>query len=90
MSHLSHDPDRLLARVRRIRGQVEAIERAVTEGRDCGEILHLVASVRGATQGLTQVLIEDHLRLHVADEADAEARHKGAAELAAALRSYLG
>lgn len=90
MTHLTHDPDRLLARIRRIKGQVDSIERAVTEGRDCGSILHLVASVRGATQGLTQALIEDHLHHHVAAEADAAARQEGAAELAAALRLYLG
>jgi len=90
MSHLSQDNDRLLARIRRLKGQVEAVERAAQDGRDCGDILHLVASIRGATQGLMQALIEDHLHHHIAHENETEARHKGAEELAAALRSYLG
>lgn len=88
MTHLSDNP-RLLARVRRLRGQIEAIERALEEGRDCGTILHLVASVRGAVAGLTGELIEEHLALHVLEEPDEAARRKGGEDLAAVLRTYL-
>ena len=37
MSHTAEDKQNLLARVRRIRGQVEGIERALEREADCGE-----------------------------------------------------
>ncbi|TDX33305.1 metal/formaldehyde-sensitive transcriptional repressor [Rhodovulum visakhapatnamense] len=89
MSHLSEDKPKLLARVRRLKGQIEAIERAIEAEKDCGAILQLVASVRGATAGLTQELIEDHLRHHVILIEDETDREKGGAELASVLRTYL-
>jgi DNA-binding FrmR family transcriptional regulator len=51
----------------------------------------LVASVRGAVNGLTAELMEDHIRNHVVDpahELDPE-RAKGAAELIEVVRTYL-
>lgn len=89
MSHLIHDKARTLARIRRLKGQIEAIERAVEDDKDCGAILHLVASVRGAMTGLTNELIESHLHHHIRDEDDAEARRRGTEDLAAVLRTYL-
>ncbi|SIS82117.1 metal/formaldehyde-sensitive transcriptional repressor [Phaeovulum vinaykumarii] len=91
MSHLHTPQDKsaLIARIRRLKGQIEAIERAVESERACGEILHLVASVRGAIGGLTAELIEAHLTHHVREAADPEARRKGAEDLAKALRIYL-
>lgn len=89
MSHLQRDKDALLGRVRRLRGQFEAIERAVEADRGCGEILHLVASVRGAMTGLTAELIDEHLVHHVRDVTDEAARQEGIEELSKALRLYL-
>jgi DNA-binding FrmR family transcriptional regulator len=91
MSHLNHPEDKtaLLARIRRLKGQIEAIERAVEVERDCGKILHLVASVRGAVSGLTAALIEQHLTHHIREIDDPEARRQGAEELSKALRIYL-
>lgn len=90
MSHLTRDKTKLLARVRRLKGQLAAIERAVEDEKDCGAILHLVASVRGAMAGLTNELIDEHLHHHILDEDDADKRRKGVEELSATLRSYLG
>lgn len=87
--HLTSDSAPLLARVRRLRGQVEAIERAIEAGRDCGSILHQVAAVRGATTGLTAELLERHLRHHVAEPGSAEERAAGVEEIVAALRTYV-
>jgi DNA-binding FrmR family transcriptional regulator len=65
MAHTSKDDKKLLSRVRRIKGQVEAVERAVVAHGDCEEILQLVASCRGALNGLMAELIEGHIRFHV-------------------------
>jgi FrmR/RcnR family transcriptional regulator, repressor of frmRAB operon len=89
MAHLSKPNEALLARVRRIAGQVAAIERALTTADDCTTTLHLVAGVRGAVNGLMDEIIEAHVLEHVAhpDLTDAD-RRAGAAELIKAIRRY--
>lgn len=89
MAHLSKHNDALLARVRRIAGQVGAIERALTTGDDCTTTLHLVAGVRGAINGLMAELVEEHVREHVARPGLTNAERKaGAEELLEAIRRY--
>jgi len=91
MGHVASNKTKLLNRVRRIRGQVEGLERGLNEGRDCAEVLQLIAAVRGAVNGLMAEVIEEHLREHVASPAissDAE-RAQGADEIVAILRTYL-
>lgn len=91
MSHTVREKAKLLARVRRIRGQVEAVERALENEIGCADVLQLVASIRGAVNGLTAELVEDHIRLHVVDpahEPDPE-RARGAEELIEVVRTYL-
>lgn len=89
MSHTTANRDRLLARVRRIAGQIGAIERAIADDAGCAALLHQVAGVRGAVLGLMDELVEDHMREHVVAPAlsDAE-RAEGADELLAAIRRY--
>ncbi|MBF0183160.1 MAG: metal/formaldehyde-sensitive transcriptional repressor [Magnetococcales bacterium] len=91
MSHTIRDKTKLLARVRRIRGQVEALERALEAEKGCGEVLHQIAAIRGATNGLMSVVVEDHVRTHIVDPAissEAE-RLQGAEALIEVLRTYL-
>jgi DNA-binding FrmR family transcriptional regulator len=91
MSHLTKNKIKLLARVRRLKGQIGAIERSLEAEAPCGEVLNLVASVRGAVNGLTSELIEDHIREHVSnpDKDDNPERAQGAAELIEVIRTYL-
>jgi DNA-binding FrmR family transcriptional regulator len=91
MAHLIKTKSKLLGRVRRIRGQIEAVERALDSDIGCADVLMLVASVRGAINGLTAELMEDHIRHHVVDpahEPDPD-RAQGAAELIDVVRTYL-
>jgi FrmR/RcnR family transcriptional regulator, repressor of frmRAB operon len=91
MSHTTKEKAKLLGRIRRLKGQMEAVERTLEAEAPCGDILNLVASVRGAVNGLMGELIEDHIRMHVVDpdkDADAE-RAQGAAELIDVVRKYL-
>ena len=89
MAHTSTNKKKLVARVRRIAGQVGAIERAIESDTDCSQILQQVAAARGAMGGLLEELIEDHLRHHVAhpELSDAD-RQNGAEELIAIIRRY--
>lgn len=67
MSHTVRDKQKLLARVRRIRGQIEAIERALEGEVGCDKVMHLIAGMRGATAGLMAEVVEDHVRTHLTD-----------------------
>lgn len=88
--HNAREKAKLLARVRRIRGQVEAIERALEAETGCAEVLQLVAAARGATNGLMAELIEDHIREHVVGpERGKDEREAAADELVDIVRAYL-
>lgn len=91
MGHITSDQNRLLARVKRLKGQLEAVERALEDEAPCGEILNIVASMRGAFNGLTVELIEDHVREHVSnpDTDNNPDRAQGAADLIHAIRTYM-
>ncbi len=67
MSHTVRNKLKLLQRVRRIRGQIEAVERALDEEAGCEKVMHLIAAVRGATSGLMAEVVEDHVRTHLVD-----------------------
>lgn len=89
MSHTSCQKGKLIARVRRIKGQLEGIERALDSDAACVEVLRQIASVRGAVNGLTVEVMEDHLREHVlAVETDA-ARSQGGEEMIEVIRAYM-
>ena len=89
MSHTIRDKDKLLARIRRMKGQMEAVERALEGGKPCGDVLQLLASVRGALSGLTGEVMQEHLHEHVLHAANDEERTKAAEELAQVLKTYI-
>ena len=89
MSHTKSEKLKLLNRVRRVRGQLEAIERALEEEQGCATVLHLIVAARGAINGLMTEVIEDHVRLHVAEPAKGAERARGAEELIEAVHAYL-
>ena len=89
MAHTSPNKKKLVARVRRIAGQLGAIERAIDSEAGCSQILQQVAAAGGAMGGLLEELVEDHLRHHVAHPDLSEAdRQSGADELIAIIRRY--
>ena len=89
MAHTTRDKDKLLNRTRRIRGQVEAIERALMEERDCGDIMHLLAACRGAVSSLTAEVLEGHVRDHIVDPAGDSKRARAAHQLIEVLKTYV-
>ena len=90
MGHTSKNKDKLLNRVKRIKGQVEGIERGLEEGRDCGDMLQLIAAVRGAVNGLMAEVLEGHLREHLgADGVEPKQRRDDLEQVVGVLRSYL-
>jgi DNA-binding FrmR family transcriptional regulator len=91
MSHTIKEKPKLLARVRRLRGQVEALERALEQEKGCAAVLHLVVAARGAMNSLMAEIIEDHIREHVVDPARERrsSRSRGAEELIEVVQAYL-
>jgi DNA-binding FrmR family transcriptional regulator len=91
MGHVTRDRPQLLHRVRRIRGQLNAVEKAIEDDAECAAVLQTLVACRGAMNGLIAQLLEDHVRFHVVDPD----KHKsskpaqGARELIALLRTYL-
>ena len=90
MSHTTKDKKKLLSRIRRIKGQSEAIERALEGDEECEEILQLVASCRGALNGLMAELIEGHVRFHLLPpELESHpSQHEAADELIEVVKRY--
>jgi len=80
---------KLIARVRRIKGQIEGIERALNEQQPCAEVLRQLASARGAITGLTTQLMEDHLHNHVVAAKNQDECILGAKELIDIIKSYM-
>ena len=91
MAHTIQKKSELLKRVRRVRGQVEAVERALEGEKGCADVLHLVVAARGGMNSLMAEIISGHIRSHVVDPAQERdsARAKGAEELLAVVQAYL-
>lgn len=89
MSHTQQDQAKLLARVRRLTWQMQALERALLAQAPCADVLQQLASIRGALNGLTAELMEGHLREHVLAAESETARVQAVDELSAVLRTYV-
>ncbi len=89
--HTVREKKKLTSRIRRIRGQLEAVERAIEEEKGCFEVLQTVAAARGAMNGLVAEIVEDHVRFHVLDpDAKPTAKQARAAEeLIDVVRAYV-
>ena len=91
MAHTVREQSKLLNRVRRIRGQINVIEKLLQDDADCSKVLQQLAACRGAMNGLMAEILEDHIRYHVIDpEVEPESEQADATEqLIEILRSYL-
>jgi DNA-binding FrmR family transcriptional regulator len=91
MAHTTEEKKRLLNRVRRIMGQVAAIEKALDQEAECSDILHNIAACRGAMDALMAEVIDGHIRFHVLGQngAASDEQTKAADDLVSALRAYL-
>jgi DNA-binding FrmR family transcriptional regulator len=91
MAHTIRDKEKLVLRVRRIRGQIEAVERAIESEQDCSDVMQLITAARGAMNGLMAELVEDHVRFHVLDPGRKPTSEQALAadELIDIIRSYL-
>ncbi|WP_215763168.1 formaldehyde-responsive transcriptional repressor FrmR [Acetobacter sp. P1H12_c] len=90
MPHTPVEKKRALARVRRIRGQLDALENSLEQGADCAPVLQQLAAVRGAVNGLMSSVLESHLREEFAQSGNGVDQKQETIEgVVALVRSYL-
>jgi DNA-binding FrmR family transcriptional regulator len=89
ISPAEREKTKLLKRLNRIRGQVEAMSRAVESDRDCAAVLQQATACRGALDGFIAEVIEDHIRGNLVQADNAEAVKDAAEELIGIVHSYL-
>ncbi|MBI3771795.1 MAG: metal/formaldehyde-sensitive transcriptional repressor [Gammaproteobacteria bacterium] len=90
MSHTIEGKKQLLTRLRRIKGQTEALEKALEQDKECVAILQQIAAIRGAVNGLMTEVLEGHLREHLgAEGVTPQQRNEDLEQVVAVLRSYL-
>ena len=89
--HTQHEKEKLLGRIRRIGGQVKAVEAALEKGAECADVLHALTAARGAMNSLIVEVLEDHVRLHILDPDERPGTPKAEAtqELLDVMRTYL-
>ena len=91
MAHTSREKEKLLLRVRRIRGQVDAVERGLTEESDCFKVLQTVTAARGALTSLMVEIIDGHVNDHILDpeQEPTNAQKRAAEQLLEVIRAFL-
>jgi DNA-binding FrmR family transcriptional regulator len=87
----SHEKEKvkLLQRVRRLQGQLDAVERALNSDHDCGDLLMLLAAVRGGINGLMAEVLQDHIRFHLTAGSKEQIAPELAEDLIDLVRAYL-
>jgi DNA-binding FrmR family transcriptional regulator len=84
------EKQKLLSRIKRMGGQIGAVERAVAEGDECADILMLLAAIRGGVNSLMAEILEDHIRLHITHpERGPGSREELTEDLISLVRAYL-
>lgn len=90
MAHLQANKKKLLNRIRRIQGQLQGVENALEQDKDCTLILQSIAACRGAINGLMNEVVEGHIRHHLLDAKHTHAgKAEGVEELIDILKTYL-
>lgn len=91
MSHTIRDKKKLLTRIRRIKGQTEALEKILIQETECTSVLQQIAAIRGAINGLMVEVLEGHIRNHLTTAQDVSASQQqiDTDQVIRILRTYL-
>ncbi|HZC22937.1 MAG TPA: metal/formaldehyde-sensitive transcriptional repressor [Candidatus Binatia bacterium] len=90
LPEISKEKQKLLSRIKRLGGQISAVERSVSEGNECADILMLLAAIRGGVNSLMAEILEDHIRLHITHpERGPGSREELTEDLISLVRAYL-
>ena len=89
MAHTIENKEKLLLRVKKIKGQLSSIEKALEQEKDCFKILQQISASRGAIQSLMNEVLDGHIKGHLGNHVSNEQREKEIENLAALLKTYL-
>ncbi|MBN1929001.1 MAG: metal/formaldehyde-sensitive transcriptional repressor [Chlorobiaceae bacterium] len=92
MAHTEEGRKKLLNRISRIKGQLEALEAVLQKESpdNCSAVLQQIASIRGAVGGLMMSVLEGHIREHISAEGlSPEQRQADTEQVISVLRSYV-
>jgi len=89
MSHQDREKIKLVQRLRKVRGQLDAVERSLAADEDCSGQLMLLAAVRGGVNSLMAEVLETHIRFHLADDAKEQIAPELAEDLIDLVHAYL-
>ncbi len=90
MGHIRENEKKIITRIRKIKGQLDAVEKGISSGKDCSSILQTLSACRGAMNGLMGELIEDHIKEHIMQDSNhpVTEQDKSSVELVKILKSY--
>jgi DNA-binding FrmR family transcriptional regulator len=89
MTQMDRERVKLQQRLKKVRGQLDAVERSLAADEDCGDQLMLLAAVRGGVNALMAEVLETHIRFHLVDGAKEQIAPELAEDLIDLVRAYL-
>lgn len=89
MGHTVKGKSKLITRVNRIKGQLEAVSKAIDSEQECYQVMQLIASCRGALNGLMSELLEEHIREHIVQAESKKESAQSAEDLIDIMKSFL-
>jgi len=89
MAHTVKEKSKILSRVNRIKGQLEAFSKAIESEQDCYQVMQLLASCRGALNGLMAEVVEGHIREHIVEAENKKLAAESGEDLIEIMKSFL-
>jgi DNA-binding FrmR family transcriptional regulator len=89
MAHTIANKEKLILRVKKIKGQLNSIEKALEDEKDCFKILQQISASRGGIQSLMSEVLDGHIKEHLGNHVSEEQREIEIQNLASLLKSYL-
>ena len=90
MPHTPEDKKKALTRLRRIRGQCDALEKALEAGSECAPVLQQLAAIRGAVNGLMSEVMGMYLPEEFGADSQLDAgQQKSIDTILSLVRTYL-
>ena len=88
MAHTVKDKNKILARVNRLKGQLDAVSKAVESESDCYQVMQVLASCRGALNGLMGDVVEGHIRDHIVEADNRKFAAESGEDLIEIMKSF--
>jgi FrmR/RcnR family transcriptional regulator, repressor of rcnA expression len=89
MAHTIANKEKLILRIKKIKGQLNSIEKALENENDCFKVLQQISASRGAIQSLMSEVLDGHIKEHLGNHVSQEQREQEIENLSSLLKSYL-